>query len=85
MNKCPLTFDEAKHTYTHNVTGERYTSVTTLLGKYKKPFDSDGAATRVAKREGVTKEMVLELWENEKNRECDSGTMMQKLLEVKKT
>jgi len=81
MNKCPLTFNEAKHTYTHNETGEKYTSVTTLLGKYKKPFDSDGAATRVAKREGVTKEMVLEMWDKERDRACDRGTSMHKLLE----
>jgi hypothetical protein len=51
--KAPITFDEPSHTYTHNETGEKYTSVTTLLGKYKKPFDSETVATRVAKREGV--------------------------------
>jgi hypothetical protein len=79
--KAPITFREKDHTYTHNVTGERFTSVTTLLGKYKKPFDSDGAATRVAKREGVTKEMILEMWEKEKNRACDRGTEIHKLLE----
>jgi len=79
--KAPITFKEENHTYTHNVTGERFTSVTTLLGKYKKPFDSDGAATRVAKREGVTKEMILEMWEKEKNRACDRGTEIHKLLE----
>ena len=79
--KAPITFREEDHTYTHNETGERFTSVTTLLGKYKKPFDADGAATRVAKREGVTKEMILEMWENEKNKACDRGTEIHKLLE----
>ena len=34
-------------------TKEKFISVTTLLGKYKPPFDSDKHATRVAKREGV--------------------------------
>lgn len=79
--KAPITFREEDHTYTHNETGERFTSVTTLLGKYKKPFDSDGAATRVAKREGVSKEMILEMWEKEKNKACDRGTEIHKLLE----
>lgn len=79
--KAPITFREEDHTYTHNETGERFTSVTTLLGKYKKPFDADGVATRVAKREGVTKEMILEMWENEKNKACDRGTEIHKLLE----
>jgi hypothetical protein len=81
MKKPPITFTEWNHTYTHNETGEKFTSVTTILGKYKKPFDSDGAATRVAKREGVSKEMVLEMWEKEKNKACDRGTSLHKLLE----
>jgi hypothetical protein len=79
--KAPITFDEPSHTYTHNETGEKYTSVTTLLGKYKKPFDSDATATRVAAREGVSKEIVLEMWDKEKNRACDRGTEIHKLLE----
>ena len=81
MEKPPITFTEWNHTYTHNETGEKFTSVTTILGKYKKPFDSDSAATRVAKREGVSKEMVLEMWEKEKNKACDRGTSLHKLLE----
>ena len=44
--KAPITFREKGHTYTHNVTGERFTSVTTLLGKYKKPFDSEATALK---------------------------------------
>ena len=73
-------FDEASHTYTHQDLG-RFISVTTLLGKYKKPFERDLHATRVAKREGVTIDVVLEMWEKEKNRACDKGTKIHKLLE----
>jgi len=76
-----IQFDEASHTYTHKDTKEKFISVTTLLGKYKPPFDSDKHATRVAKREGVPKELVLETWEEEKNRACDRGTRIHKLLE----
>lgn len=79
--KAPITFDEPSHTYTHNETGEKFTSVTTLLGQYKKPFDSEGTAARVAAREGITKEVVLEMWEKEKVRACDRGTEIHKLLE----
>lgn len=79
--KAPITFDEPSHTYTHNETGEKFTSVTTLLGQYKKPFDSDGMSKRIAKREGVSQECVLEMWEKEKNRACDRGTEIHKLLE----
>ena len=73
-------FDEASHRYTHDTHGE-FVSVTTLLGKYKKPFDSGVHAARVAKREGVSVEMVLEMWDIEKNKACDRGTHIHKLLE----
>ena len=73
-------FDPDAHTYTHPDVG-RLISVTTLLGKFKKPFDSAVHAERVAKREGVDKQLVLEMWEKEKNRACDRGTHIHQLLE----
>ena len=73
-------FDEASHRYYDDKHGE-FTSVTTVLGKYKKPFDSALHASRVAKREGVSPEMVLEMWNIEKNKACDKGTKIHKLLE----
>ena len=76
-----IKFDEASHTYTHKDTDEKFISVTTLLGKYKQPFDRDGHSMRVAKREGVSQEMVLEMWEQEKHRACKRGTDIHKLLE----
>lgn len=76
----PVTFDEKSHTYTHNTLKEMI-SVTTLLGKYKVPFDSNYHAERVAKREGVSREMVLEMWEAEKNKACEKGTKIHKILE----
>jgi len=75
-----VSFNSDTHTYTHNEHG-KLISVTTLLGKYKKPFDSNFHATRVAKKEGVSIEMVLEMWEAEKNRACDRGTRIHELLE----
>ena len=75
-----INFDEATHTYT-NDSNQKYISVTTLLGKYKKPFDKHLHAQRVADREGVPKEMVLETWEIEKNKACDKGTKIHKILE----
>jgi len=36
-----IKFDEKSHTYTHTETKEKFISVTTLLGKYKKPFDKE--------------------------------------------
>lgn len=57
-----LIFDPVRHTYKNEFTGDIYTSVTTLLSKFKKPFDSKTAAERVAKREGCTVEEILDKW-----------------------
>lgn len=74
-------FDEAAHTYTSTKTGEKYISVTTLLGKYKTPFDKDLHSTRVANKNGVPKEMVLEMWRQEAKTATDKGTKIHKLME----
>lgn len=76
-----IIFDEASHTYTNNISNEKYISVTTLLSKYKKPFDKELHSLRVSKREGVPQEMVLEMWEQENKRSTDRGTHIHKLLE----
>lgn len=76
-----IKFDEASHTYTHKDTNEKFISVTTLLGKYKQPFDRDGHSKRVANREGISQELVLEMWEKEKVRACNRGTDIHKILE----
>jgi len=78
--KSSVSFDAKSHTYTHKTLG-KFISVTTLLGKYKEHFDANKHATRVAQREGVPKEMILELWENEKNKACERGTNIHELLE----
>jgi len=51
-------FDEKKHSYTNVKTNERYISATTLIGKFKKPFDTDKHSKRVADREGVSQEEI---------------------------
>lgn len=76
-----IIFDEKSHTYTNSKTEEKYISVTTLLGKYKTPFDKDKHSLRVAEREGVPQEMVLEMWEKENKRATDRGTKIHKLME----
>jgi len=74
-------FDETKHTYTNTETDEKYISVTTLLAKYKIPFDRDLHSTRVANKNGVSKEMVLEMWKQEAKVATDKGTKIHKLME----
>jgi hypothetical protein len=61
------------HSYT--IDGEKaLTSVSGLISKYEKPFDSKTVATRVAKKEGVSTEQILEKWEYNKNYSCHKGS-----------
>lgn len=76
-----IKFDAGTHTYTNTETGRRYISVTTLLSKYKKPFDKELHSARVAKREGVSQELVLEMWKQENDRANEKGHKIHKLLE----
>ena len=76
-----IRFDEESHTYTNTETNERYISVTTLLGEYKPFFDQDKHSLRVANREGVSQELVLEMWKIENRKATTRGTMIHKLME----
>jgi hypothetical protein len=76
-----IIFNEEKHLYTSAETNEEYISVTTLLNKYKHPFDKDKHSLRVAEREGVSQELVLEMWDKENKKATTRGTKIHKLME----
>ncbi len=76
-----IIFDPVEHKYTNDETGEQYISATTILGKYKPKFDADGMAERVARRDGLTKEVVLETWAAITKKATDKGSFVHKLLE----
>jgi hypothetical protein len=55
-----------------------WTSVTSFISKYKKPFDAKSIAERSSKSKkskwyGMTVEDILQAWENESNRAIDQG------------
>lgn len=74
-------FNEETHTYTNSNTGSVYKSVTTLLSEYKKSFDSQLHAERVARREGVSVDFVLEMWKETTKQATDKGTKIHKIME----
>jgi hypothetical protein len=76
-----LVFDPIEHSYKNEFTGEHYTSVTRVIHKFKKPFDSDTVASRVARREGKTKDEVLEQWKRENDKSKDYGTELHAVIE----
>ena len=51
-------FDEKKHSYTNVKTNEKYISATTLIGKFKKPFDVDKHSKRVAEEKVYLKKKL---------------------------
>jgi len=61
--------------HTYEINGEKaVTSVSGLIGRYEKPFDSKKIAGNVARKEGVSVETILERWEYGKNYSCHKGS-----------
>ena len=57
-----LYFDPVAHTYKNPLTQEEYISTTTLLSRYKKPFDVEKMSKRIAEKEGISQEEVKAKW-----------------------
>jgi hypothetical protein len=75
-----ITFDEANHKY-HNETGQEYISVTTFLNTYKKPFDTELHASRVAEKNNTTPEAVKAAWKALTVESQDKGKAYHKAME----
>jgi hypothetical protein len=79
-----LTFDEETHTYT--LDGDTYTSVTTLLSTWFKPFDKDVALksvrkNNVAQYESMTDKEIMDQWEKDGELAAKLGTELHKKIE----
>jgi len=75
-------FDQENHKYTNPSNNKVYISVSQLLKLYKEPFDSDFFANKVAKRDGKTKEQVLQEWNKKTQEACDKGTEIHNIFET---
>lgn len=78
--KVTIYFNEELHRYTDEYLTE-YTSVTTLINKYKPKFDTDKFALIDANKIGVSKETIIKKWETDTKEACDKGTIVHKYLE----
>lgn len=56
-----IRLEESTHTY-RDYNGKAYKSVSTLIAKYKTPFDKEAIAAKTAARQGLTVEQVLAEW-----------------------
>lgn len=67
-----IKFYENQHKY--YIGNKQLISTTTLIGEYKKPFNSDYWATIKAKERGVSKQQILLEWEDIKDVACAKGS-----------
>ncbi|NBT59928.1 hypothetical protein EBT16_14220, partial [bacterium] len=66
-------FFEKDHSY--EIDGEKTSmSVSKLISKYEKPFDSQKIAEKVSKKEGLPVESILESWEYNREYSCHKGS-----------
>ena len=73
-------FLEKNHTYRFGKTPSKI-SVSGLIKKYEKPFESEKVASFVAKRDGLTTEQILDKWDFLKEYSCHKGSEFHKFVE----
>jgi len=74
-------FNEANHSYINEYTREQYISVTTLLSKYKEPFEKEKISKAVAQKEGVSQKEILDRWAKTNKESTNFGTKIHKIIE----
>jgi len=67
-----IVFKDSNHTYMLN--GKQLTSVTTFIGKFKKPFEKEFWSYKKAEQEGVTQQEILDKWDSISLRACNKGS-----------
>lgn len=76
-----IIFEEKNHIYTNAVTGEIYTSVSHVIGKYKN-FDREGVSKRTADKRGISVEDVLAEWNGKRDNSAIYGTRFHLAMEM---
>nr|DAW74661.1 MAG TPA: ATP dependent helicase [Bacteriophage sp.] len=67
-----IKFNEETHTYTKDK--KRLTPVSYVLKNFVEEFDSDKMSALVSIKRGVSQSVILQEWEDNKNRACELGT-----------
>ena len=75
-----ILFLEKNHTYKISGNLAKY-SVSGLIKKYEKPFESKKIASFIARRDGFTIEEVLEKWDFSRDYSCHKGSEFHKFVE----
>ena len=75
-----IMFEESSHSYTDSEF-TKYTSATTWVQNFVPQVDWDLMAERVARKQGKTKQEIIDLWDYKKNYACDLGTEIHSVME----
>lgn len=81
-NGTQIKFNEDRHKY-YTSKVQEFTSVTSLIHKYFKPFDRDGISKRYATKHGLNVYDVLNKWQHEADISTVLGHMVHKFCEEK--
>jgi len=76
-----IVFNDADHSYTYN--GKPCVSVTSLISKFKKPFETEKIATGYAKKHGLEVEDVIANWDLSGKEATHKGSEAHKYAEYK--
>lgn len=76
-----IEFNEEAHLYHYD--GQLCTSVTSVIGRYKEPFDTEKIATTYAVKRGLSVFDVIADWEEKKIASCNKGSHVHKYAELK--
>lgn len=74
-----VTYYDEPHKYF--IGKQQLTSVTTVIGKYKQPFDADYWSAKKAEERGVSKEQVLAEWDKIKEDACVRGSHLHEYMD----
>ena len=74
-----IKFHDEEHKY--YMDGKRTDSVTSVIGKYKHPFDKDFWSKKKADERGITKEEILTEWKYKADFACERGSAFHEFAE----
>ena len=81
-----IEFEETAHKYKFKSRPDLTpTSVTTVLGRYNKPFDTQYWAKRKANDYGISTQEVIDKWDKDTDFACDKGTVSHLYMECSLT
>jgi len=86
----PVYLEPIEHVYIHRDSGKRYSSVTQTIHNLVNPFDEEAVAEAISKQplsrrkpiyHNMTKELILEYWQQLNDEANEYGTLIHELIE----